>query len=68
MHKQKSRDSLMHIEPMTPQKAAAIVEEMKREWEEEVERLATIIDENDAKLLRLADALSGYRPDIEKPS
>ena len=58
----------MHIEPMTPQKAAAIVEEMKREWEEEVERLATIIDENDAKLLRLADALSGYRPDIEKPS
>ena len=58
----------MHIEPMTPQKAAAIVEEMKREWEEEVERLANIIDENDAKLLRLADALSGYRPDIEKPS
>ena len=68
MHKQKSRDSLMHIEPMTPQKAAAIVEEMKREWEEEVERLANIIDENDAKLLRLADALSGYRPDIETPS
>lgn len=68
MHKQKSRDSLMHIEPMTPQKAAAIVDEMKREWEEEVERLANIIDENDAKLLRLADALSGYRPDIETPS
>jgi hypothetical protein len=61
-------DSLMHIEPMTAAKAAAIVEEMKREWEEEVERLANIIDENDAKLLRLADALSGYRPDIETPS
>lgn len=61
-------DSLMHIEPMSPEKAAAIVEEMKREWEEEVERLANIIDENDAKLLRLADALSGYRPDIETPS
>ena len=68
MRKQKSRDSLMHIEPMTPQKAAAIVEEMKREWEEQVERLANIIDENDAKLLRLANALCQDRPDIEKPS
>ena len=68
MHKQKSRDSLMHIEPMTPQKAAAIVEEMKREWEEEVERLATIIDENDGKLRRLAEALCQGGADIEKPS
>lgn len=58
----------MHIEPLTPQKAAAIVADMRRNWEEEVERLANIIDENDAKLLRLADALSGYRPDIEKSS
>ena len=61
-------DSLMHIEPMTPQKAAAIVADMQREWEQELERLATIIDENDAKLLRLADALCQDRPDIEKPS
>ena len=61
-------DSLMHLEPMTPQKAAAIVEEMKLEWEQELERLATIIDENDAKLLRLANALCQDRPDIEKPS
>lgn len=68
MRKQKSRDSLMHIEPMTPQKAAAIVADMQLEWEQELERLASVIDENDAKLLRLADALSGYRPDIEKPS
>ena len=68
MRKQKSRDSLMHIEPMTPEKAATIVEEMKREWEQEIERLATIIDENDAKLLRLAEALCQDRPDIEKPS
>ena len=68
MRKQKSRDSLMHIEPMTPQKAAAIVEEMKREWEEQVERLANIIDENDAKLLRLAEALCQDSRDIEKPS
>ena len=68
MHKQKSRDSLMHIEPMTPQKAAAIIADMQREWEEELERLGDVIDENDAKLLRLAEALSGYRPDIETPS
>ena len=61
-------DSLMHIEPMTPEKAAAIVEEMKREWEQELERLATIIDENDAKLLRLAEALCQGGADIEKPS
>ena len=61
-------DSLMHVEPMTAAKAAAIVEEMKREWEEEVERLATIIDENDAKLLRLAEALCQGGADIEKPS
>lgn len=58
----------MHIEPMTPQKAAAIIADMQREWEEELERLGDVIDENDAKLLRLAEALSGYRPDIETPS
>ena len=68
MRKQKSRDSLMHLKPMTPQKAAAIVADMQREWEQELERLATIIDENDAKLLRLANALCQGGADIEKPS